>query len=182
MKPIGPLMREHRLIERMVNILEGQQKLITEKMQVNSHIIEIAVDFFQTYGGRTHHGKEEEILFRDLAKKPLSSELKTTMQELIEEHALSGRINAALHQAIGSYSPTNSAPLNEIKRLLGKQVNLYHDHIKKEDERFFYPILVYLSEEEQNNMLAEFREFDRKLIHEKYQRVVEETESGKTQY
>jgi hemerythrin-like domain-containing protein len=102
------------------------------------------------------------------------------MQELIEEHALSGRINAALHQAIGSYSTGNSAPLNEIERLIGEQVNLYHVHIKKEDERFFYPILVYLSNEEQNNMLGEFWDFDKKLIHEKYQKVVEEIESGKT--
>jgi hemerythrin-like domain-containing protein len=63
MKPIGPLMREHRLIERMVNILEGQQKLITEKRQINPHIIEIAVDF-STYGGRTTMERRRNPLSR----------------------------------------------------------------------------------------------------------------------
>ena len=44
----------------------------------------------------------------------------------------------------------------------------YPAHIIKGDRNFFYPILDYFSKAEQDNMLSEFWEFDRKLIDEKY--------------
>ena len=47
-----------------------------EKMKkynkANPLFIDIAVDFIRMYADRTHHGKEEDILFRDLEKKSLS--------------------------------------------------------------------------------------------------------------
>jgi hemerythrin-like domain-containing protein len=48
--------------------------------------------------------------------------------------------------------------------------------IEKEDKVFFPASRVYFSEEEDQAMLAEFWEFDRKMIHEKYQSVVETLE------
>jgi hemerythrin-like domain-containing protein len=58
-------------------------------------------------------------------------------------------------------------------------VTLYPAHIEKEDKRFFYPCLEYFSREEQDKMLAEFWEFDRKMIHEKYQNVIASWEKNK---
>ena len=49
MKPIGPLMWEHRLIERMVDILSRQIKLAEESQKVDTNLIAVAVDFFRTY-------------------------------------------------------------------------------------------------------------------------------------
>ncbi|HEX9949296.1 MAG TPA: hemerythrin domain-containing protein, partial [Thermodesulfobacteriota bacterium] len=86
MMPIGPLMIEHRLIERMVGALRGEMHSIEKKNEVHIELIDSGVDFFRTYADRCHHGKEEDILFRDLAKKRLSPEHKKIMAELIEEH------------------------------------------------------------------------------------------------
>lgn len=71
MKPIGPLMWEHRLIEKMLVAMMRHIDEVEKTKKVNPLIIDTAVDFIRTYADRTHHGKEEEILFRDLAKKPL---------------------------------------------------------------------------------------------------------------
>ncbi len=38
------------------------------------------------YADRTHHGKEQDILFRDLEKKELSPNHTKIMGELLEEH------------------------------------------------------------------------------------------------
>ena len=85
MKPIGPLMWEHRLIEKMLgHLMRHIDKAETDK-KINPIIIDTAVDFIRMYADRTHHGKEEEILFRDLAQKELTAELKKTMQELFDE-------------------------------------------------------------------------------------------------
>ena len=86
MKPIGPLMREHRLIERMLSVFEGETRKMTEKGKVDPLFIDTAVDFIRTYADRTHHGKEEDILFRDLMKKRLSPEHTRIMEELVAEH------------------------------------------------------------------------------------------------
>jgi hemerythrin-like domain-containing protein len=57
----------------------------------------------------------------------------------------------------------------------------YPQHIEKEDKHFFYPSMEYFTKEEQDRMLNEFWEFDRKMIHEKYTKVVDLLidESGK---
>ena len=75
MKPIGPLMREHRLIEKMLSSVMRHIDQAEKNRKINPLVIDIAVDFIRIYADRTHHGKEEEILFRDLAKKNLTPEL-----------------------------------------------------------------------------------------------------------
>ena len=48
------------------------------------------------------------------------------------------------------------------------------EHIKKEDKIFFPDSEKYFSEDELEELLNEFLEFDRTMIHEKYKLVVEE--------
>ena len=168
MKPIGPLMREHRLIERMLAVLAKQS---------DPNLILEAVDFFSTYADRTHHGKEEEILFRVLAQKQLSAKDSQTMRELIDEHATARKMVTALLAAHRRYMTGNQSSSGEVLALVKKLVDFYPAHIAKEDRDFFFPCLEYLTEGEQAAMLQEFWEFDRMMIHEKYQKVVEKAES-----
>jgi hemerythrin-like domain-containing protein len=63
--------------------------------------------------------------------------------------------------------------LTLIAQALRKFVDFYPKHIKKEDKVFFPSSMAYFSEQEQQTMLHEFREFDGKMIHEKYNAVIE---------
>lgn len=148
MKPIGPLMREHRLIERMLNILAKQMKLAAETRKLDTQLIAAAVDFFRTYADRTHHSKEEDILFRELAKKPLSANDSQIMRELIEEHILVRKMVTVLLEANKHYLQGNPESLNDIMNLIKDLVNFYPLHITKEDKSFFYPCLEYLTKQE----------------------------------
>jgi len=174
MKPIGPLMWEHRLIEKMLASLMRHIDKIEKIKKVNPLVIDVAVDFVRTYADRTHHGKEEEILFRDLAKKELPPELKKIMQELLTEHVWGRKTTAALVAARNKYLSGDAEKLSEIVSLARELANFYPKHIEKEDKHFFYPCQEYFTKEEQDKMLAEFWEFDRKMIHEKYNKVFEE--------
>ena len=176
MKPIGPLMREHRLIERMVALMDKELARIGEENDVNPDFIGAAVDFFRSYADRNHHGKEEDILFRELAAKQLSPEHKKVMDELIAEHVSGRKTVTSLNSAKVSYMQGNTGVLNDIKACLRELVRFYPAHIEKEDKHFFYPSMEYFSRQEQDDMLEEFREFDRKLEHEKYQGIVKELE------
>jgi hemerythrin-like domain-containing protein len=174
MKPIGPLMWEHRLIEKMLASMMRHIDQVEKSKKVNPLIIDMAVDFVRTYADRTHHGKEEEILFRDLAKKNLTPELKKIMQELFDEHVWGRKTTGLLVAAKEKYLQGDAGKLTEIIDLARQLGNFYPKHIEKEDKHFFYPCQEYFTEDEQKKMLNEFWEFDRKMIHEKYNKVVED--------
>ena len=81
MKPRGPLMIEHRLIEKMLKIIEKEIGNIRKSNKVDPVFIDTAVDFIRIYADRTHHGKEEDILFKALEKKIMNSSENKMMNE-----------------------------------------------------------------------------------------------------
>lgn len=171
MKPIGPLMWEHRLIEKMLGVMMRHMDQAETDKKINPVVIDVAVDFIRTYADRTHHGKEEEILFRDLAIKELTADLKSTMQELLDDHAWGRKTTAQIVAAKDMYLSGEEEKLTEIIHLARELGSFYPRHIEKEDKHFFYPCQEYFSQSEQEKMLAEFWEFDRIMIHEKYNKV-----------
>ncbi|MBN2025691.1 MAG: hemerythrin domain-containing protein [Actinobacteria bacterium] len=173
MMPIGPLMIEHRLIERMIPLLENQLEDIRESGGVDPVFIDNAVDFFRTYADRTHHGKEEDILFRDLAAKEINLEDRRTMDELVEEHVHARETVGGLLRAKGAFVAGDTDALETVVEHLEELARFYPGHIEKEDRHFFIPCMDYFSREEQDGMLQEFFEFDRDMIHEKYRRLIE---------
>jgi hemerythrin-like domain-containing protein len=176
MKPIGPLMIEHRLIERMVRVLDDELRGMTATSAADTNLIRQGVDFFRTYADRTHHGKEEDILFKELSAKRLSDEDKEMMDRLIQEHVWARQAVRSLADANGRYIGGDAEALKQIVYELGKLVKFYPMHIEKEDKHFFFPAMEYFSQVEQQNMLEEFWRFDRMLIHEKYRKAVDELE------
>ncbi|MGZ3592545.1 MAG: hemerythrin domain-containing protein [Syntrophales bacterium] len=173
MKPIGPMMWEHRLIEKILRLFDGEIIKINENNKVDTIFIDTAVDFIRTYADRTHHGKEEDILFRDLAKKKLTPKLARIVNELIEEHKYARKTVGNLVAAKERYL-TGEDTSQEVISYLKELARFYPQHIEKEDKHFFFPCMDYFTREEQDAMLLEFYEFDRKMIHEKYKKVVED--------
>jgi hemerythrin-like domain-containing protein len=166
-------MIEHRLIERMIGLIRGALGQIESDGQVDPLFVDTAVDFVRMYADRTHHGKEEDILFRDLEKKDLSAEDRRVMGELVEEHVVGRDTTKALVEATTRYRNGDTSALADIAANLKTLVEFYPKHIEKEDKVFFPASRSYFTYEEDQAMLAEFWEFDRKMIHEKYKAVVE---------
>jgi len=175
--PAGPLMAEHRVIERMLAVLEAQLPVIAETQTANPAVIDTAVDFIITYADHCHHGKEEDILFQRLADKPLNEELAAVMAELVQDHARGRAMTRRLIQANERYRSGEEGTLGEIEACIRDLVEFYPVHIAKEERHFFKPCLEYFTDAEKATMLADFDEFDRALIHEKYRRVVEDLET-----
>ncbi|MBD3237431.1 MAG: cation-binding protein [Candidatus Eisenbacteria bacterium] len=172
MQARGPLMIEHRLIERMIARIAETLKQIETERRVDPLFIDAAVDFIRIYADRTHHGKEEDILFRALRERDLSAEDRRRMDELIEEHVFGRETTRALVDANQRYRGGQAGALAAIAQGLHTLVDFYPKHIEKEDKVFFPAARAYFSEEEDQAMLREFQEFDRKMIHEKYEGVV----------
>lgn len=169
-------MIEHRLIERMLSVIKNMLSEIESQQQVDPVSVAVVVDFIKVYADRTHHGKEEDILFREMDKKPLSAEDRKIMNELIDEHVIGRNATKALADANMRYQNGEKAALEEIADNFKTLLEMYPQHIDKEDNNFFPASRTYFTEEEDKKMLEEFWEFDRKLIHEKYESVMAELE------
>ncbi len=173
MKPRGPLMIEHRLIEKMISIIETKASEIEKRDKVDPDFIDTAVDFIRIYADKTHHGKEEDILFRECQKKDMTEEDTKMTNELIEEHKYGRKVVKEFIEAKKDYVD-NGRGLENIVDKLKTLANFYPKHIKKEDDIFFPNSETYFSEDEQEAMLKEFWNFDKDMIHEKYKMVVEQ--------
>jgi hemerythrin-like domain-containing protein len=174
--PIAPLMIEHRLIERVISLMQKEFEAAKQKQSINANFIGFAVDFMKTYADKCHHGKEEDIFFYELAKKNLSPELKNIMDELIQEHGIS-RVNVKeLSAEKESYIKGDKNSLNKIFEPMKVILELYPKHIEKEDRCFFLPSMKYFSDAEKDEMLKKFFEFDKNIIHDKYKNLVEHYE------
>lgn len=173
MKPRGPLMIEHRLIEKMLHITSKELALIKKNKKVNSIFIDTFVDFIRIYADRTHHGKEEDILFKALENKNMIENDEIMMQDLINDHILSRKVVGELAEANKKYVTGDLTSIDVITDKLSFLLNLYPNHISKEDKLFFPNTEKYFSNEELDIMLHDFWEFDRKMIHEKYRRLYE---------
>jgi hemerythrin-like domain-containing protein len=173
MQPIGPLMIEHRLIEKVIEIIRVTSEKAKNGKQINELFIDMTVDFIRIYADRTHHGKEEDILFRDLSRKQMSGDDKKIMNELVNEHVTARKAVKALVEAKSQYFKGDTTKISVIVHMFDALTHLYPDHIRKEDKIFFPSVMKYFNKAEQKKMLDEMWEFDRKMIHEKYKLVAE---------
>jgi len=165
-------MIEHRLIERMITLVEQKLEKIQITNQVDPLFIDTVVDFIRIYADRTHHGKEEDILFKKLSNKQMSDQNRRIMDELVNEHVLGRKTTKELVEANAHYRVGEKTALAVIVSKLKRLVDFYPKHIEKEDKVFFPAYMQYLSDEEDQLMLKEFYEFDREMIHEKYKIVL----------
>ena len=170
MKPRGLLMIEHRLIEKVLIVAREKANIMTEKTY-NPLLIDTIVDFIRTYADRTHHGKEEDILFKKLENKKLNAEDKKIMTELINEHTRARQKVKEINELNTKYRNGNLKVVSKIAEIINWLSVFYPVHIAKEDKVFFVNTEKYFDQEELESLLEEFYAFDQKMIHEKYQNV-----------
>jgi len=168
MTPIGVLMVEHRLIERMVDLLQTHLEKIGQGMKADLIFIDGAIDFAKTYADLCHHGKEERILFEKLAMKRLLPEHKKLMDELVLEHIQNRKIITNLEMARETYVKGDSNAVEPVLIICKSLAQFYPEHIRKEEKDFFTASMEYFSKREQGEMVKKFWEFDKDLLLEKY--------------
>lgn len=179
MIPIGQLMIEHRLIERMINLMKDEMDWIGEHRRVDPVFLETVVYFMRHYTDICHHGKEEQVYFAALEKKPLTEEHRKTMEDLIQEHAFARRTVDDIEDAKNSFVTGDKEAMAKVISALNIITLFYPQHLDKEEHHFFYPSMEYFSKEEKDRMLQDFTAFDSRLYHEEHSRIVEDLEHRK---
>jgi hemerythrin-like domain-containing protein len=176
--PAGPLLHEHRVIERMLAVMTRELDVADREGRIDPVFVDSVTDFIRSYADRCHHGKEEDVLFRALATKDLDPELSAAMAALVQDHLRGRSLTRRLVEANRCYAEGDSGALRDIQTEMRALIEFYPAHIEKEDLHFFKPCLAYLTEEEQARMLDEFARFDTPSVQEKYVKVVERLEQA----
>ncbi|MFA6213962.1 MAG: hemerythrin domain-containing protein [Candidatus Micrarchaeia archaeon] len=172
MEIIHVLMAEHRVISRMVALLEKELGSEALLHTANPSFICTAVDFFKNYADTTHHGKEEGILFRSLGAKPLSREHKAIMDQLVREHGIARDEVQGLLESAQRYERGDLDAIAQISAHLKRLIALYPPHMELEDTRFFGAAMAYFSPEERQRMLDDCYDHDADMAHRKYVEMV----------
>jgi hemerythrin-like domain-containing protein len=181
MMPVGPLMIEHRLIERVIKLMIIEIDKINSSVALDTDLLNAIIDFIKTYADHLHHGKEEDILFQKLSQKSLSSELAKIMDELIAEHKQAREYVKILQLASREYSNGKKDNSFTIINVLKSITEFYPKHMEKEDKHFFIPVMGYFTPDEQEAMLIEFQEFDRKFTQRHYLEIISKLD-GKSNF
>lgn len=167
--PVGSLMTEHRMIERMLAIMDDERKQIERGANIDCERVEVIVEFLATYADRNHHGKEEDILFKRVAEKNPSPEDDEVMQRLIQGHRDAREQVRKIRDANRVARRGDMPAIESIGQGLQSLIDFYPGHIEEEDHRFFKAAMGYFTREERAQIEEEFEDFDRLLLHTVYE-------------
>ena len=174
MKPTDILKNEHRLIEKMLNVLEK----FCEKVKEDKYNMDDAfkiIDFFKNFADKCHHGKEEDMLFPELEKAGIPREGGPVGVMLIE-HTEGRNFIKGMESALKEKNP------EKFEKNAKGYIVLLRNHIFKEDNILFNMADIHIDENKQAELLERFEKFEKEIIgegiHEKYHNLVHEMEKN----
>ena len=168
--PTEMLEAEHRFIAQVVSAAG----LLAEKLEagqpVEAQIFQNIVEFMRLYADKSHHGKEEDLLFPLLAERGVPMR-GCPVDALMREHVMGRALVKGLAEAAEAWQEGDpSARENLIKNLRGI-TELYPNHIWKEDYLLFPMSNKVLSAEDQQNLAQEFNRVEEVIGREVHQRL-----------
>jgi len=173
--PTENLKEEHRVIERMLRILNTACERLENGEEVSPEIFKKAIGFIRTFADRCHHDKEEDNLFPAIERHGFSRQGGPT-GIMMREHDQGRAHVRALAEAVEKYERGDKSAKQAMIENARGYAMLLAQHIPKEDE-ILYPMAdKVLGPNEQKELLEKFEEIERERIgegkHHEYLRLV----------
>jgi hemerythrin-like domain-containing protein len=156
---------EHRNIETVVKALGDIVVAIEKGQRADAALLETAVQFFRVYADKLHHGKEEALFFPMLVKRGVPPQ-GCPIGGLNHEHEKGRALVRALAEQALAYGQGKPGVKDILIQTLRGLVDLYQNHIWKEDAMVFPMADKILTEADQNELNEKFAEVDRSIDHE----------------
>ena len=153
---------EHRIIKTVVKAL-GNLALAVEKGQpADMALLSTAVEFFRVYADKLHHGKEEALFFPMLVKRGVPPQ-GCPIGGLTQEHVKGRALVGTLEERITFYSQKKPGAQDGLVQVLREIVDLYQNHIWKEDAMVFPMAGRILMKADQQELSEKFAGVDRSV-------------------
>jgi len=173
------LVSEHRLILRMLAILEQKAEQTACGNYRDYRFYLEAVDFIRNYADRFHHAKEEDVLFEALVDNGMpraNSPVAAMLMEHDQGRAFVKGMEAAASEALAGELGRDQ----EIARNALGYLSLLREHIAKEDD-ILYPLAErVIPEGARDAVIAGYRRAEERTparFEESYRKMVEEYEA-----
>lgn len=168
MKAMDILVEEHRVIERVLDLLEAAAKKLESGQYVPPEFFLLAVDFMRGYADGCHHQKEEGVLFVRMQAQGISTD-GCPLGVMLAEHALGRQYTRALLTAAQDLHAGDMSAVGRAIQSSRSYVALLRQHIFKEDNILF-PLAEQVIPAEAHSEIWE--DFERAELedgaHEKY--------------
>lgn len=159
------LKKDHRLIEKMLDILQKVAKKLDQGSDVPADSLKNASDFIKTFADNYHHGKEEELLFKAMEERGFPREGGPIGVMLIEHDEGRGYARA-LAESIEKYAAGDNNAKKTIAENSRNYSNLLSQHIPKEDGILYMMADNILSEDFQEELLRKFEVVEKEKLGE----------------
>ncbi len=162
MTSIQTMQAEHRLIESVVKALGDAATAIEKGRQPDANMLTNAVGFLRTYADKLHHGKEEAWFFPMLVRRGVPPQ-GCPIGGLNREHEKGRALVKALADHVSACQQRQPGSQQELLTTLREILDLYRNHIWKEDAMVFPMAEKLLTAADQEELAAKFAEVDRSI-------------------
>jgi len=138
MRPIALLVKEHRLIEHVLDALTEYADQLEHGVEVSVDDLARFVTWIRGYADSAHHGKEEDVLFVRMVAAGMPGD-DGPIALMLEQHEEGRRLVGVLFESAKAEAAWDAAERRRVVRAANDYADLLRGHIREEDETL-YPI------------------------------------------
>lgn len=176
--PITQLIDEHRIMERVMDVMEKLAEGIEEQRPISSDMILGNIGMLLECNDEYHYGKEEDILLPFLEEIGKNDE-KELIQFYITKYRENDKLLATIIDSLEDYSNGDMSATIRLMENIREFVANVRPLYLNEDEEIFKPLKKNLTKEEIDRLSEKFQDFDYEWdgpTLNKYQKLVREME------
>jgi hemerythrin-like domain-containing protein len=138
MKPTEILKDEHRIIEQVLQALEGIATLAGKESKLAREDAASAIDFIRNFADKLHHAKEEDLLFTEMEAVGFPRE-GGPIAVMLHEHDFGRGCVRKMADALDAAGSGDAGAIEIFCQNAGAFTGMLRAHIQKEDN-ILYPM------------------------------------------
>lgn len=180
MKPTEILIKEHDAILLMLKILDAVATRLENNEHVDPDHPSQIVEFIREFADKCHHGKEENLLFKSMAKAGVP-EQGGPIAVMLSEHETGRNFVRNMDTAASAYAKGDKSTIGQFVQNARGYISLLFRHIQKENMVLFPMADRVIPDDEQDRLLDEFDKVETEIIgegtHERFHELLDQLQS-----
>ncbi len=180
MMPTDVLMQEHRVIERMLNILNNAADSVEKGEDVPMTVFEEAIDFIRNFADKWHHSKEEDMLYPAMERRGVPAH-GGPIGVMLVEHDMGRKFVSGMAAAVERYKKGDEGAKEAIVENARGYASLLGEHIPKEDTILYPMANQVLSPKDNGELMERFEKVEKEMgedVHHRYEALVKKLENN----
>lgn len=175
MRPTEELKKEHEAIKLMLRILGKVSEKLESGQSVNTDDLDKIVEFIQVFADKCHHGKEEDLLFKEMEAVGFPKD-QGPVGVMLREHEVGRGYVRSMKDGIAKLKTGDKKSASVIAKNAMGYISLLSQHIEKEDD-ILYPMAEdRLSEAILKDLKKGFEKVEKEIIgpgrHEEFHKLL----------